>query len=215
MAASFTYATLVTAIETFTEDSGTEFVTAIDTIIPLAESRLLRDLDLELFDVTASGTFTASSAVVTKPTDMVALRSFHYTDASGNFQMLDPKSWEFVKDYWPKVATTTATPKYFTEYSDTQWYLAGTPASGLTYTVRYIKRPTGLTSGNTTSWLGTHVGDVLLYACLITSEQFLKADDRMPLWKTEYAAHLNAAKKELRRTDRNDYSPIESTPDAK
>ena len=215
MALTFTYTTLKAALQTFTEDLGAEFAAGLDTIIPLAETRLVKDLDLEIFDVTTTGTFTGSSALVTKPTDMVALRTFHYTDASGNFQPLEPKTWEFVKDYWPKAATTTSAPKYYAEYTETSWYLAGTPVSNLAYTVRYIKRPDGLSGSTATTWLSTNAADALFYACLITSEQFLKADERVNLWKQEYSQHLQTARMELRRTDRNDYAPLDAAPDAK
>jgi len=178
----------------------------------LAEDKVLRDLDLELFDVNSTGTFTGSNAYLTKPTGLVALRTMHYTDASGNFQLLEPRAWAVCKDYWPKEATTTATPKYFAEFSDTQWYIAGTPASGLTVTSRYIKRPAGLATGTATTWLGTNVGDLLLYACLVGSEQYLKADDRIATWKTEYGERLTAAKAELKPATRMDYSPVDPTP---
>jgi len=214
MSTTYTYTTLKAAILAFTEETATDVfaTTDIDNVIPLAEDKVLRDLDLELFDVSAAGTFTASNAYLTKPTGIVALRTLHYTDASGKFQLLEPRAWAVCKDYWPKESTTTATPKYFAEYSDTSWFIAGTPASGLVVTARYIKRPTGLTSGNATTWLGTNVGDLLLYACLVGSEQYLKADERIVTWKTEYADRLTASKAELKPETRTDYSPVDPTP---
>ena len=214
MALSFTYASLKTALQAFTEDTGSEFETALDTIIPLAETRLVKDLDLEIFDVTYAGVLTAGSPLVEKPLDMVALRTFHYTDATGNFQPLEPKTWEFAKDYWPKASTTTANPKYYVEYNSTDWYLAGTPSVNSDYTVRYIKRPDGLSLSTPTTWLSEKTPDVLFYACLVTAEQFLKADSRAPLWAAEYAKLLRSARIELMRTDRNDYAPMDASPDA-
>lgn len=178
----------------------------------MAEDKILRELDLELFDVSAAGTFTGSSPYLTKPSSIIGVRTLHYTDASGNFQLLEPRSWAVCKDYWPKESTTTATPKYFAEYNDTTWFIAGTPASGLVVTTRYIKRPTGLTSSNATTWLGTNVGDLLFYACLVCSEQYLKADDRIDVWKTEYSERLSAARFELKPETRMDYSPVEPAP---
>ena len=213
MATSYTYTTLKAALLSFTEELSTDtYADDIDKIIPLAEDKVLRDLDLELFDKTEAGAFTGSNAFLTKPTDLLSVRVMHYTDASGNFQLIEPRSWAVCKDYWPKVATTTATPKYFAEYDDTSWFIAGTPASGLTVTIRFISRPAGLTSSNTTTWLGTNVGDLLFYACLVTSEQYLKADDRIATWKTEYVERLTAAKFELKPETRSDYMPIDPAP---
>lgn len=209
MASSFTYTTLAAALVSMTEDVGTEFATAVDTIIPLGEDKVLRDLDLTLFDTVATGSFTSSNPLLAKPTDFIALRSMHYINASTNMVELEPRSWSFIKDYWPNNATTTATPKYFAEYlnsSTPAWHIAGTPASALSYSVEYVKRPTGLTSSNAATWLGSNVGDLLLYACLVASEQFLKADERIPVWTTEYMSQLAAARSELRLSIRTNYS---------
>lgn len=212
MATAWTYATLKAALLAFTEETGTEYTAAIDTIIPLAEDQVLRDLDLELFDTVATTNFTAGSALLTKPTGFLAARTIHYTNASTQETLLEPKSWEFIKDYWPDSTLGTSTPKFYTDYSDTQWYLAGKPTGTNVVTVRYIKRPTGLTSVNTTTWLGTNVGDLLFYSCLAVSEQYLKADERIPVWKQEYQARLRAALNELKPSQRNDYMPMTAIP---
>ena len=212
MATSYTYATLVAALQDTVEDTGSDFASALANIIALAEDRVLRDLNVELFDVSATSTFGVASPWLAKPSDMVGLRTMHYTDATGNFTLLDPQTWEFVKDYWPNVSATTPTPKYYTEYSDTNWFIAGTPASGLVVTIRYIKRPAGMTALNPSTWLGTHVGDLLFYSSLVSAEQFLKADNRIGVWKTEYVERLAAARRELRLEERNDYMPMTAIP---
>ena len=79
-------------------------------------------------------------------------------------------------------------------------------------TIRCIIRPAGMTSGNPTTWLGTHVGDLLFYACLVGSEQYLKADERIATWKTEYVERLQAARFELKPETRKDYMPIDAAP---
>lgn len=214
MAVSYTYDTLRTNLINTTEDQGTEFAAALDNIIALAETRILRDLDVEFFDAVTTGTFAASNPLLTKPANFISLRTMHYTDGSSNFNLIESKSWEYVKDYWPNVATTTSTPKYMADYSETQWYLAGTPASNLAYTVRYIVRPTGLSSGTPSTWLSANVGDLLFYACLVSSEAFLKADERVKMWASEYATRLQIVRMELRREKRDDYAPLTPAPDA-
>lgn len=211
MASSFTYTTLVSALQAITEDQGTEYLAFIPTAIQLAEDKILRDLDLEYFDVVTPTVFTASNPLITKPTGAVATRSLYYTNATSNFVMLEPRSWEFIKDYWPKESTTTATPKYFAEYSSTQWYVAGTPSGTNVVTSRCIIAPTGLTSGNANTWLSNYMGDLLLYACLVVSEQYLKADNRLAVWSGDYEARLAGAKKVLKSSDRTDYTPITVT----
>jgi hypothetical protein len=213
MASSYTYATLVSALQSTVEDGGDDFLSALPNIIALAEDRVLRDLNVELFDVSATSTFGVASPWLAKPSDMVGLRTMHFTDALGNFVLLEPKSWEFVKDYWPNVGAVTASPKYYAEYSDTNWFIAGTPIAANVLTIRYIKRPAGLTALNPTTWLAAHVGDLLFYGCLISSEQFLKADNRIAVWTQEYALRLNAARRELKLEERNDYMPMTAIPE--
>lgn len=212
MATAWTYTTIKAALQDFLEDDGTEFVAAIDSIIPLAEDRLLRDLDLDIFDTTATTAFSAATATLAKPTGFVAERALHYTDANSDFQYLEKKSWEYVKDYWPKAATTTASPKYYCDYDDSTWYLCGTPSGTNAVTIRYIKRPAGMTSGNPTTWFGTNVGDLLFYACLAVSEQYLKGDPRVAVWMGEYSQRLAAVLKELKPLDRANYMPVKSVP---
>jgi len=212
MSTSFTYATLTSTLQSMTEDSGTEFTSFIPTIIQLAEDKILRDLDLEYFEVITATAFTASTATVTKPTGAIATRTLHYTDADGKFVEIDLRSWGYVKDYWPTESSTTASPKYFADYSATQWYIAGTPSGTNVVTSRCVINPTGLTSDNTTTWLSQYMGDLLLYACLVCSEQYLKADERIAVWKTDYVERLSGAARILKQADRIDYSPVTSTP---
>ena len=212
MSTAYTYPTLKAAVIAFIDDQGTEFATAFDTVLPLAEDKVLRDLDLEIFDMVATG--TTSGAFATKPTGFVSIRTLHYATAAatGTLLLLEPRSYEFIKDYWPTVATTTTTPKYYADYSDTQWIIGGTPATALTWTARYIKRPTAMTSGNPTTWLGTNVGDLLWLACLMLAEQFTKADERKPMWEADYADRLKAALGELKPATRADYMPLTTIP---
>ena len=212
---TYTYATLTTALRDFTEDQGSEFLSAIPTIIGLAETRLIRDLDLELLDRVATGTLSATNPFITKPTDLIQLRSLHYIDPSDAFKWveLEERSYGYIREYWPRnLLQTTPNPKFFCEYSDTQWLVAGTPSVELTWSARYIIRPDGLSATTTETWLSTRLPDALFYACLVTAEQFLKADGRAPMWGAEYARALEAARVELRRSERDDYMPMVATP---
>lgn len=211
MASSFTYATLTSALQTITEEQGSEYAAFIPTIIGLAEDKILRDLDLELFDTVTALAFTASNPLLTKPTGTIATRTLHYVNASNNRTLLELRSWEYVNDYWPNTATTTATPKYFAEYSATQWHISGTPSGTNVVYARCVIRPTGLSVSNTTTWLSTYMGDLLLYACLVCSEQYLKADNRIGVWMADYMQRLSAARVELKQEDRVDYTPMTVT----
>ena len=213
MSTSFTYNSLVAALQTTTEENGSEYLAFIPTIIQLAEDKILRDLDLELFDTITPLAFTAGNPLLTKPTGTIATRTIHYVNASNNRTLLELRSWEYVNDYWPNPATTTATPKYFAEYSATQWHIAGTPTGTNAVYARCVVRPTGLAVGNQNTWLSNYMGDLMLLSCLVSSEQYLKADNRIPVWKSDYTERLAAARVELRQEDRVDYTPMTTNTD--
>lgn len=210
---SFTYTTLSSALASFTEDQGTEFAAIIPTLIMLGELKLVRDLDLDIFRGTDTSKSLASGVTtLTKPTDLVSVRSIHYTDADGELQVLDERSFDFCKTYWPDALLTTATPKFFADFSDTTWLIAGTPSGNNAVTIRYVKRPTGLSAGNENTWLATNVPDALLWACLSVAEQFLKADERIAVWKQNYAEALGRALQELKPEHGDEYQRVATTP---
>jgi hypothetical protein len=182
----------------------------------LAETRLLKDLDLDLWDTVTAGTFantgTATDRLVTRAASLLVVRSFHYIDANGNRQLLEPRSYEFCVDYWPKFTTTTSAPKYYCPYTETQWMVVGTPAGGLSYEIHGMVRPAGLSGSVATTWLSTNTPDALLWACMIEAEQYLIADERLPLWQRRYEDAVRSALRELKPDQRDKYSTVETTP---
>jgi len=213
MSLSLTYTSLIAMIQTWVEDNNTEFTTALDNIIGLGETRLIRDLDLEIFSTTSTGTFTVGSQSITKPSGVVALKSLYYTDTNNEEVYLNRKSDDFLTFYW-KNAATTGTPLYYAENTETTWRVAPTPSTGSTWTARYITRPTGLSSSTATTFLSTNAADLLFKACLIESQQYLKLDPSeggvIGLITSEYNNLLPRAKLEFLRMQQMDYRPLAS-----
>ena len=65
-----TYATLKADIKDFMEDDGTEFSSAVDTFIDVAELKLSRDLAVPAFRKRQTSTLTQSDPFLTLPTDL-------------------------------------------------------------------------------------------------------------------------------------------------
>lgn len=203
---AWTYDTLKTAIQSYVEDTGTDLVAHIDEFIGIAELRVLRDLDLELEDTNAEPTLTATVATLAKTTGLLRLRSFGII-VSSSFQPLSLRSLDYINQYWPNDALT-GVPLYIADFNETTWKIAPTPDNGYVARVRYIARPDGLSDTVATTWLGTHVPDLLLSACVAEAERFLNAHDLAAVWDADYRGKLEAERFELRRSGRADYWPV-------
>lgn len=183
---AWTYSTLSTAIQNWTENDGTEFVAEIDTFIMLAEDRLLREADLDRWRKYSTTSLTIGDRFLTKPTDFLIDRWMEITNGSSNKLHLIAKNNSFIAEYWPVVATT-ALPKFYSDWDEGSFILAPTPDSNYSVELAYTFRPTGLTSGNTTTWLGTNAPRALFNACMVEALTFMKMDaTEISAWDASY-----------------------------
>ena len=213
MATALTYALLTTALKNHVEDQGTAFSANADTIIKLGEDRVLKDFDLEIFDTTEAISITVDVATITKPANIIAPRTLWYTNGDSKRVVLRQRTYEFLQDYWPTPGST-GEPKYFCELTETTWGVAPTPNASRNGTARFIKRPTSVVTQTAGTWLSLNFGDLLLRACLMCAEAYLKADERIGVWKAEYADLLASAQREVRAGKRQDGSPLAPMPTA-
>lgn len=188
-----------------------EYVANLPTLIRLGELRLIKDLNLEIFDKTvATPVVTSGSRAVTKPTDFVAPRSLWLVLGGVITGALLRRSREFCEQYAPD-ATVQGTPKYYADDSTTGWNIVPTPNTTGVVKVHYVARPASVMDvPGTLTWLGTYCADALLAACLAESEQYLKADDRYADMIKKYATELvPVLRLELRNLLRTgDYDPF-------
>ena len=66
---SFTLATLKTAIQDYTENTETSFVSSLNTFIKAAEDRIFRSVDLEIFRKNVTSSLTNNDQYLSVPTD--------------------------------------------------------------------------------------------------------------------------------------------------
>lgn len=207
----FTYVQLKQALLDWPEEAKPEYQTNIDRIIYMGEIRLMRDMNLGLFDKTdQTPVVTSGSRDVTKPTDLVSDRTL-FLLVGGVMTRLVKRSLDFVKNYAPSSATA-GVPKYYADKSDTVWTLAPYPNVTGTLDVHYVARPVSIvTAGN--SWFGDKLGDLLFACCLLEAEQFIKADDRyQDLAGKYYKELLPQARSETRNQIRTgDRTPLQAT----
>jgi|TARA_R110001592_G_scaffold350796_1_gene647229 hypothetical protein len=141
---SFTYSTLKSALKDYTQNDETSFVSNLPLFIRLAEERILKAVQLSVFEKNASGNMTASNQYLACPSDFLASNSLTITNSS-NYEFLQFKELEFVQSYNPNAATT-GTPKYYAQFDVDHFIIAPTPDTGYTVDLSYFYRPASLTT---------------------------------------------------------------------
>jgi len=172
---AFTFTTLKTAIQDYTDNSEATFVTQLPRFILNAEERILKQCQLDVFRNNVAGSLTASTKFLTKPTDFLAPFSLSVISSSNN-EFLLYKHVTFVQDYTPNSATE-GVPLYYADWDDESFLIAPTPSSSLSVELHYFYRPTSITtSSDGTSWLGDNAELTLLYAALVEAYLFMKGE---------------------------------------
>ena len=192
---SFTYATLKTAIQNYTENDETTFTNNLDTFIKSAEERILKNAELSLFRKNVSGTMTSSNQYLGCPTDFLAPFSLSYTSSSVK-SFLDFKDVNFVQTFNPNSATT-GTPRYYAQFDVDSFIIGPTPDSSYTSELHYFYRPTSLTAGSDdgTTWLSINATQAMLYGCLIEAYTFMKGElDLMQEYEKRFSEAMVAIK---------------------
>tara|TARA_R110001599_G_scaffold41920_1_gene126455 strand:- start:170 stop:838 length:669 start_codon:yes stop_codon:yes gene_type:complete len=199
---SFTYAQLKTAIQDYTENTETSFVTNLPVFIRTAEERILKSVQLSLFRKNVSGTASSGNKFLTMPSDFLApyslsLRTVTDPVASGSdYGFVEFKDVSFVQTYTPDPATT-GVPKYYATFDVSNFILAPTPNANYTAELHYLYRPASLTAGadSGTTWLSDNADLSLLYGSLIEAYIFMKGEqDIMAMYDKRFQESLSGLK---------------------
>ena len=126
---SFTFAQLKTALQDYTENTETSFVANLPLFIRVAEERILKSVQLNLFRRNVSGNMSIGNKFLAAPSDFLAPYSLSYT--SGSEQVfLEFKDVSFIQTYNPD-PTVTGLPKYYASFDVSNFILAPTPNASL------------------------------------------------------------------------------------
>ena len=190
---SFTYAQLKTAIQEYTENTETTFVSNIDEFIRSAEDRIFYLVDLEYFRKNATSAVTQNDPFLSLPTDFLASFSLSITNSSSKEFLLQK---DVIQEYNPNSATT-GTPKYYARFDVDNLILAPTPDSNYVCEFHYFYRPASLTAGadSGTTWLSTNASNALLYGSLYEAYIYMKGEpDMLQLYDKQFSEALSRLK---------------------
>jgi len=173
---SFTYDGLKQAIQDYTENSETTFVSNLPIFIRATEERILKNVQLNLFMRNQQGAMTTGNQYLGAPSDFLAPFSLTLT-SGGSKEFLQFKDLSFIEEYNPN-PTVTGKPKYYAQFDVGNFILAPTPDADYDVEVQYLFRPASLTSGagTATSWLSENAELGMLYGSLVEAYTFMKGE---------------------------------------
>jgi len=205
-----TYAELTQQILDYTEtDVNVLTSTITNDIIEHAESRIFRNVDLDVFKKYKTAALTSGDPFVAMPgatPQTFAFIRYVQIFSTDNVRIsLEKKDSSFINEFLPN-RTTTGTPKYYANWDNDTIVLAPTPDAAYTVELAYNAQPTGLSSSTTTTWISTNAPEMLLYACLIEAFKFLKNPQMVQMYEQYYKEHLTPfAGEQMGRRRRDDY----------
>ena len=221
--AGFTYATLTTAIQNYTEvDSNVLTSTITNQFIENAELKILRDAPIDAYKKQSIGNLVTGQNTINVPAKTLFVKGVQVYDSTsastGNNRWLEKKDESYLQEYVPSTETAArGQPKYYamfggaTGVSDTtsgRLFLAPAPDTTYTFKIHYETIPDGLSGSNTTTYISQYFGNGLLYACLVEAYGYLKGPiDMLTLYENKYKQELEKfAAEQLGRRKRDDYS---------
>ena len=147
------------------------------------------------------------------PTSFSYIRSVNIFSPSGSLGgltdservFLEKRDQSFINEYSPN-RTSTGIPKYYANWDNDTIVLAPSPNAAYTIELAYNAQETGLSSSNTTTWVGNNAPGLLLYACLIEAFKFLKNPEMVGMYSQAYQGLLTPlAAEQIGRRRREEY----------
>ena len=216
-----TYAELVTQIRDYAEtDDAVLTSTIVDDFIEHAELRIFKDVDLDCYKDVMNGATAAdnrwvplpgqtASVITPKLTDYATIRYVTiYVDAGtkARSEMIRVDA-DFMNEYYDTPETGSASmPKYYAQWDEGTLVLAPTPNAIYKFEVGFTRLPTGLSGGNTETWVSVNAPRTILYASLCEAFKFLKAPQDQQVYEQSYRESVTAlAQEQMGKKRRDEY----------
>ena len=217
-----TYAELVTQIRSYCETDDQVLTTVvINDIIEHAELRIFRDVELDCFKAYVDGNtaannrfvrlpgFSSTNATVPALTDITTIRyvTLYLDSGTKERHKLNRVDVDYLNEYYltPETGSTLA-PKYYATWDMGTIAIAPTPNQVYKFEIGITRLPTGLSTGNTETWVSKNAPRVLLYACLCEAFKFLKAPQDQQVYEGSYQEAIQQlAQEQLGKKRRDEF----------
>ena len=195
-----TYDSLVQDVIRYMERDDASFVEQIPRLIMLAEQEIATQVktlwQLSVVETTLIG--GSQGMVLEKP---ARWRKTVSMKASG--QPIQHRSQDYVAQYVTE--SSSGIPKYYSDYDYNHWMFAPIPEAPVSIEIIYFERVQPLDSANQQNLITREAPQALLFGTLLQAQGYLKALDKLPVWKQYYDNSMAALKNEnsSRNVDRN------------
>lgn len=198
MSVVMTYDSLVLNIQQFMERNDPEFVAQIPNLIALAEASIAAELKTYLQLIVVETNLAENQVVLNKP---ARWRKTISMKINGKPVML--RSQDYVAQYLSE--SDNNVPLYYAEYDFNNWNFAPQPDQDYPVEIIYYAEIQPLDNSNQQNLWTAIAPQAMLYGALVQAQGYLKALDKLPMWKGYYTEAITALKKEdnARRVDRN------------
>lgn len=196
------YTTLAQALQDYTENAESSFVSNIPLFVQQAEQRIFNTVQFPSLRKNVTGTTTQGVAYLACPSDFLAVYSMSM-DNAGNYSFLLNKDVNFIREAFPTPADT-GEPQYYALFgprsdseSELTFILGPTPDDAYTIELHYFYYPESISVAvSGTSWLGDNMDSVLLYGSLVEAYTYMKGEpDMVALYEGKYKEALGLAKR--------------------
>jgi hypothetical protein len=212
-----TYTELITAIQTYTENTFPATTLADSTVvssttqlnrfITQAEQRIYNSVQFPSLRKNVTGSVTSGNKYLSTPTDFLSTYSLAVIDATGAYEYLLNKDVNFIRQAYPNPTSDTGIPKYYALFGPTvntstitnelSFIVGPTPDASYSVELHYYYYPESITvSASGQTWLGDNFDTVLLYGSLVEAYTYMKGEpDVMAFYDAKYKEALTLAKR--------------------
>lgn len=189
-AAAMTYDSLVSDILSYCERSDAEFQDMIPRFIMQGEFRIAEEVQNLGARKSVTSAMQAENCVVAKPARWRKTYSINFGTGTGSNKRnsLFPRSYEFCTRFWPNRSLSYAAklPRYYADYDYNNWLIVPTPAAAYPFEVNYHELVSPLSAESQTNWTTENAPNLILYACLLEAQGFLKNPELAQGWQAAY-----------------------------
>jgi len=224
--ATYTLSQLESDLRDYTEVDSTIFTGAVlSRFIQNAETRILRDVNIDADRKSQTGSLVIGQEYINAPAGCLAVRSVQVTedDTSPNtLKYLEKRDVTFLNEYnnYGSAGTTVATgrdiPKYYamfggatgiTDTTSGTIMFAPCPDKTYTFQVNYVALPTSLVTNTSGTYISRNFANGLLYASLVEAFGYLKGpQDMLTYYEQRYNKEVEKfAIEQVGRRRRDDY----------